>query len=335
MEPRFGYDFSQVRLHADEPSHAAARALDAKAFTIGDHIFLGAGQRAPADGGDRRLLAHELTHVVQQRAGAVDGAQRYGALSVSDPGDRFEQAAEMSADAVMSRDPARWPSAGGKIAAGRTRAPRGAVQRFLAGWEGHQGIEEKALQEAGLSKEEAHETYFGNWMRDFSQLLPTEDSNEFRREFIKVVATGEFGRAPTDEELGHYLASEHVDRPDGGDSAESPDIDANHRAKRRSKLSISQQAWFDEEQTPAFQAKMTTAAAASGLPLYIERAKEHAKRQIAEAARLGRHEGGEHALGNGLHAVEDYFAHSNFVEVALAHSSPDGRSPPTIRWSAP
>jgi hypothetical protein len=318
MEPRFGYDFSQVRLHADDASHAAAGALDAEAFTVGDHILLGAGQREPARGGDRWLLAHELTHVVQQRSGAVDGTQRYGELSVSDPNDRFERAAETTADAVMSRDPARWPAASVTTPAPPTRASGGTPQRFLAGEEGHQGIEEAALEKAGLSKDEAHETYFGNWMRDFSQLLPTEGSNALRREFIKVLATGEFGRAPTDEELGHYLASEHVDRPNGGDSAESPDIDADHRAARRAKLSQSQRAWFDEEQTAGFQAKIKAAATASGLPDYIERAKEHAKRQIAEAARLGRHEGGEHALGNGLHAVEDYFAHSNFVEVALA-----------------
>ncbi len=318
MEPRFGYDFSQVRVHANASSGAAARALGAKAFTIGDHIFLGADQRAPVSGGDRRLLAHELTHVVQQRSGAVEGAQRFGELTVSDPGDAFERAAETSADAVMSADRAKWPAKGARPTPIGARVAGGTVQRFLAGEEGHGGIEESALKEAGFSGAEAHETYYGNWLRDWSQIRTDDWTSEIRLEFIKVIATGEFGHTPTSDEIGRYLASEHVDRPDGGDSPETPGLDPKEQAARRSKLSSSQQRWFDQEQSADFQSKIAAAAAASGLPAYTERAKAHAKQQIAEAARLGRNEAGERALGDGLHAVEDYFAHSNFVEVALA-----------------
>ncbi len=70
MEPRFGHDFSRVRVHTDAPAVASAEALAARAYTAGSHIVFGAGEYAPASPGGRRLLAHELTHVAQQ--GAAD-----------------------------------------------------------------------------------------------------------------------------------------------------------------------------------------------------------------------------------------------------------------------
>jgi hypothetical protein len=67
MEAQFGHDFSSVRVHDDGTAHAAARCLDAKAFTVGEHIALAEGQQATTSAEGRRLLAHELTHVIQQR----------------------------------------------------------------------------------------------------------------------------------------------------------------------------------------------------------------------------------------------------------------------------
>jgi hypothetical protein len=70
FEPRFGQDFSRVRVHTDDVATRSARAVQALAYTVGDHIVLGAGQ-SPDAAGSRRLLAHELTHVVQQRLGCM------------------------------------------------------------------------------------------------------------------------------------------------------------------------------------------------------------------------------------------------------------------------
>ena len=67
MEPRFGHDFGDVRVHADPPAGDSARALEARAYTAGPHIVFGIGQFAPATPSGRRLLAHELTHVMQLR----------------------------------------------------------------------------------------------------------------------------------------------------------------------------------------------------------------------------------------------------------------------------
>jgi len=66
FEPRFGYDFEHVRIHADSEAAAAARQLGAQAFTHGADLYFGTARYQPHSAGGRRLLAHELAHVVQQ-----------------------------------------------------------------------------------------------------------------------------------------------------------------------------------------------------------------------------------------------------------------------------
>ena len=68
FEPRFGYAFDQVRVHTDARAVASARAVNAFAYTVGPHVFFGEGQYAPQSPAGRQLLAHELTHVIQQNA---------------------------------------------------------------------------------------------------------------------------------------------------------------------------------------------------------------------------------------------------------------------------
>lgn len=78
MEPRLGHDFSQVRVHSDFQAATSAQALGARAFTVGRDVFFGAGEYAPATGKGTRLLAHELTHVVQSSAGSRSTGQAGG-----------------------------------------------------------------------------------------------------------------------------------------------------------------------------------------------------------------------------------------------------------------
>jgi outer membrane protein OmpA-like peptidoglycan-associated protein len=73
MEPRFGRDFSRVRVHTDASAAESARAVNARAYTVGWNVVFAAGQYAPGQADARRLLAHELTHVVQQRGNLSDG----------------------------------------------------------------------------------------------------------------------------------------------------------------------------------------------------------------------------------------------------------------------
>ena len=76
FEPRFGYDFSQVRVYTDTPSAESARALNARAFTAGRNVVFAAGQYAPETNIGQRLLAHELTHVVQQSSAVTSLADK-------------------------------------------------------------------------------------------------------------------------------------------------------------------------------------------------------------------------------------------------------------------
>jgi hypothetical protein len=69
FEPRFGADFSHVRVHTDPLAAESARAFTAQAYTVGRDVVFGAGQYAPGSNEGRRLLSHELTHVVQQANG--------------------------------------------------------------------------------------------------------------------------------------------------------------------------------------------------------------------------------------------------------------------------
>jgi hypothetical protein len=88
FEPRFGRDFSSVRIHNDVRSSAAAKAVHAVAFTVGQDVVFAAGRYQPGTEEGRRLLAHELTHIAQQRAGApaLQRQQPPGQPAVQDPG---------------------------------------------------------------------------------------------------------------------------------------------------------------------------------------------------------------------------------------------------------
>ena len=101
MQSRFSYDFSDVRIHADDRAGTLADSIGANAFTVENHIVFGTSKFSPHDGKGRRLIAHELAHVVQQQPLPRDVAvvPRLGGLTPSRRGD----AAEREAEAVALR----------------------------------------------------------------------------------------------------------------------------------------------------------------------------------------------------------------------------------------
>ena len=99
MEPRFGYDFSHVRVHTDARSMESARAVNALAYTVGHNVVFGASQYEPETLQGRRLLAHELTHVVQQNR--IGGLSIANTLEVSTPGDPGEHEANVAASYIV------------------------------------------------------------------------------------------------------------------------------------------------------------------------------------------------------------------------------------------
>ncbi|MFI9275603.1 DUF4157 domain-containing protein [Kitasatospora sp. NPDC052896] len=122
MESRLGADFSDVRIHDDSAARASAAEVGARAYTSGSHVVIGDG------GGDKHTLAHELTHVIQQRQGPVAGTDNGGGLKVSDPSDRFEREAEANATRAMSAAPVQRST---DEAGGRPHTPEaGVVQRM-------------------------------------------------------------------------------------------------------------------------------------------------------------------------------------------------------------
>ena len=103
MEARMGHDFGDVRVHTGDTADASARSVSAHAYTVGSNIVFQRGTYDPGSSSGQTLLAHELTHVVQQRSGPVDGTPAAGGVSVSDPSDRFEVEAADNAEKVMSQ----------------------------------------------------------------------------------------------------------------------------------------------------------------------------------------------------------------------------------------
>lgn len=87
MEPRFGQDFSRVRVHTDTKAQASASAVNALAYTVGRDVVFGAGQYRPTTEAGRKLMAHELTHVVQQEHGGM-GLDAYGITPETHPSER-------------------------------------------------------------------------------------------------------------------------------------------------------------------------------------------------------------------------------------------------------
>lgn len=106
MEPRFGYDFSEVRVHTNSQATQSARMVNALAYTVGRDIVFGPGQYAPHTEEGRKLLAHELAHVVQQDSPTQAGP----GLKIGDSGSVLEEVAE-SVSSSVAESRGQHPSA--------------------------------------------------------------------------------------------------------------------------------------------------------------------------------------------------------------------------------
>lgn len=157
MESRFGQDFSDVRVHTDGAAHESAKSVNAQAYTVGSNIVFQRDKYDPSSAGGQHMLAHELTHVVQQRSGPVEGTEAGGGVKVSDPSDRFEREAVANADRLMSAPAPAGPAVqrcedGGHAASEDSAA----VQREEAP-EAEEGDEEKMAQTYVQREEETEE----------------------------------------------------------------------------------------------------------------------------------------------------------------------------------
>lgn len=170
MEPRFGFDFSRVRVHTDARAAESAQAVNALAYTVGRDVVFGTGQYAPETSEGRRLVAHELTHTIQQA-----GAEPHENFSPGEPG----SASEREADSLAS-----------EVASGKT------VHAAL-----HNTLHASQLQRAGLFESVARlfggGTFSDQELQEYLQLLDKTnriedhyDSDNKAREIVRRWQTG-------------------------------------------------------------------------------------------------------------------------------------------------
>lgn len=105
MEQRFGHDFSSVRVHTDTQASNSARAINAQAYTVGRDVVFGQGNYSSQTNTGRKLLAHELTHVVQQQG--IKGPDNQTKITVSQSTDATELEADVIANQVVSGEAQR------------------------------------------------------------------------------------------------------------------------------------------------------------------------------------------------------------------------------------
>jgi hypothetical protein len=274
FEPRFGHDFGGVRVHTGAAASSAAEAIRARAFTMGRDIVFRAGHYRPDTQAGRRLLAHELTHVVQQ---AGTGPER--------------------------------------------------VQRFEAGV--HESAERYGLTSGGpsvLTQEEAGAVYYGNWMRDFNQvfvpLVVDILGPDATFALVSYLAQKKFGQSPTPEQFGFYIPAEHIDNPAGlvaqhdllpGQPTITRSV-ASSAPTRPRRFNTPQE---DVSPSATVLGANIFSADQTGVMAFIRRTNLHVERRLELAAQRGRNPEGMLHFGAALHAVEDLFAHSNWVEIAV------------------
>jgi hypothetical protein len=129
MESHLGADFGDVRIHDGGAAAESAQAVNARAYTVGNDVVFGSGGFQPDSPEGRHTLAHELTHVVQQRSGPVEGTSTGDGVALSHPDDRFEREAEATATAIGQRDATSTATA----TSGPAAAAPSSVQRHADG----------------------------------------------------------------------------------------------------------------------------------------------------------------------------------------------------------
>jgi len=142
FEPRLGHDFANVQVHANSAAARSARDIGAQAYTAGQHIAFAAGRYAPESGAGRRLIAHELAHVAQQRHAAPQARPALGSRS-----DAAEREADLAANAAMSGRRAELSGASdAAIIVRRTNGVPTPVAPSPPGWLGSLGSKATHIQ---------------------------------------------------------------------------------------------------------------------------------------------------------------------------------------------
>ncbi|MEH2288189.1 eCIS core domain-containing protein [Nostoc sp.] len=319
MEPRFGADFSQVRVHTGNEAVQMNQDLHAQAFTHKQDVYFGAG-KAPAKDA---LTAHELTHVVQQT-----GTVQAKVMPITAAPTKIMRFAQGSTQIVKD--------------------DKGVGQ--YKGGTGHAGMTEEALHGMGLNADEARKGRMGNWERDMSQALTPGTVALLTAEgimpILNILAIKEFGRGLNASEFGTYDPVEHIDNPTdlrGSDvfnqvdqanpqndftNSTNPDVGVTSKLKgtegpsdkgyanvdRRYAATETKGKIMNLQDAKAFQVDE------SAIPRYMNTSKKWLTGKLHQSANLGRKKEdglGPREFSSGIHTMQDFYAHSNFCEIGI------------------
>ncbi|MFZ0746892.1 MAG: DUF4157 domain-containing protein [Terracidiphilus sp.] len=252
--PRFGYDFSKVKIHTNAEAAASARAVSAAAYTAGNHVVFGHGRYAPSTIKGISLLAHELAHVTQQ-AGS-EPAEKAGRGFMRAGVSQEREAVELSFSVLR----------------GQSVSPPQRASLALAcfGDATHHVIEEAALSDE-YKPEQLRAIERGNVQRDYSQ----------------IGALGNAALLGQAKGFGGYAPEEH----------------------------------FDNFIFDAVTNRWRTRGSGQQKFLHLDPKEpdtspiDYISSQLSELATAGMTDAGLVHLGNAFHTVEDFFAHSNFIEL--------------------
>jgi hypothetical protein len=173
MEPRFDHDFSDVRIHTDARAAESAAAVNAQAYTVGSDVVFAPGQFQPATESGSAVLAHELSHVVQQ-----ENVSGHSANMISHPADSSEREADAVAANVLRNDPVNVSEA--PSAAIQTLSP--SEQRELGVGLGAVGAVALGLTIAGIAGAFDKEDFTQQELTDYLNHLKTKKKIEGDRD---------------------------------------------------------------------------------------------------------------------------------------------------------
>jgi hypothetical protein len=174
MEGRLGADFSDVRLHTDAKATSSAKAVQANAYTVGNDVVVRNDRYSSTSDQGKQTIAHELTHVVQQRSGPVAGTSTGDGIKVSTPSDSFERAAEKNAARAMA---APAPSSTASSSGGASAQLHGDddVQRSVAQRDAAPEEEEEAQTQREAAPEEEEEAQTQREAAQMQRQAPNEE----------------------------------------------------------------------------------------------------------------------------------------------------------------
>lgn len=228
FEPRFGHDFSRVRIHRDPSAARSATDVNAEAYTVGRHIVFGAGRYRPDNGPGRRLLAHELAHVVQQSAAGEPVLRRaifrQGDLTIQIDYDDVVLVPEAEwADRIVAQVTALTGSAPATAQESAIRSLSTRAQRWLLF--AFQLLSDNQAAATTLDKGQAVNHLVAHAPAARFRPLPDAD-NEFVREVLRVSRWSETA-------LGERLPAADVFDEAVADAAVNPDRGKTARLKVR------------------------------------------------------------------------------------------------------